>query len=33
MGEKIGQFGQNWVKTGQTLEYFSHPRDINIFSN
>jgi hypothetical protein len=33
MGKKFGQFGQNWVKSGQTLENFSQPRDSNIFSN
>jgi hypothetical protein len=30
MVKTFGQYGQNWVKIGQTLENFSQP---NIFSN
>jgi hypothetical protein len=27
-GKNFGQFVQNWVKSGQTLEIFSQPRDL-----
>jgi hypothetical protein len=33
MGKKFGQFGQTWEKSGQTLEKFSQPWGLNIFSN
>jgi hypothetical protein len=33
MGGKIGRFGQNWAKSGQTLEKDSQPRGLRFDSN
>ncbi len=33
MGKKIGQFGQFWGKSGQTLEKFSQPSGLRFHSN
>jgi hypothetical protein len=32
-GKKIGQFGQNWTKSGQSLEKVSQPRGLRLHSN
>ena len=33
MGKKIGQFGQNLAKSGQSLEKFSQPSLLRFYSN